>query len=136
MSYQYYPKEQDFLDRHNPKKPSIPILLWFDDIINGLNGAVSVDVGELQNTKVVSNTYTVLSTDNVIFCDTTSGAFTVTLPALIQSTRYKIVNIGTSGNDVTLASNGSELIFGSSANEVLHDLENFDLNGDLTVGWN
>jgi len=103
-----------------------------------ITGTLSVESltttkGRVQATTRITTTYTILATDEIIYCDTDSGAFTVTLPTGIDGTHYRILNIGTSGNNVTLAS--SEKIYGSTSNETIMDLENFDLNFETTEGW-
>lgn len=54
--------------------------------------------------------YTVLATDQVIFADTDAGVITVNLPAGTPGVWYKIINCGSSDNNVTVAPNGSETI--------------------------
>jgi hypothetical protein len=68
--------------------------------------------------------YTIETNDGIIFCDTSGGAFTVTLPVPTSSlagTMYMIVD--TNGtfqtNNLTLARSGSELIEGLAANKIL-----------------
>jgi hypothetical protein len=59
----------------------------------------------------VSTTYTVLTTDDVVLCDTTGGAFTVTLYAATSGGSVSIKNIGASA--LTIDGDGAETIDGS-----------------------
>jgi len=99
-------------------------------ILSGGNGAS----GKVLNTTRVTTTYTILATDEVIFCDTDGGAFTVTLPAGVVGATYRIINVGSSGNDVTLATTGSDTVNGA-ASERIADAEHFELTYESTEGW-
>ncbi len=57
-------------------------------------------------------TYTATAEDHVILCDTSGGAFTVTLPAGIDGTEYHIKKIDSSANAVTIDGFGPETIDG------------------------
>jgi len=87
----------------------------------------------VQTTRVTT-TYTILATDYVIFCDTDGGAFTVTLPAGVEGTPYKIINCGTSGNDLTVDGDGAETVYGETE-QVLTDGDVIDLHYNATEGW-
>jgi len=79
----------------------------------------------------------VLARDTVIFCDTDGGAITVNLPAGVQGTHLKIINCGSSGNDVTVDPNGTEQLFGAGAGvaSTLADGENIDIHYDAVEGF-
>ena len=79
--------------------------------------------------------YNILATDHVIFADTNGGAITINLPAGIDGRHYKIINVGSSGNDITLVPDGSDKIFGVNANQTLHDAEIFNLDFETIEGW-
>lgn len=76
--------------------------------------------------------YTATIDDDVILCDTTSGAITITLPA-IATVQYSITvkNIGSAGNNVTVDGNGAELIDNNST-IALTDGEGQELYSDGT----
>ncbi len=61
----------------------------------------------------VTNSDTPHTIGNVarLLCDTSSGVITVTLPASggVNGTEYSIKNIGSSGQDVTIAGNGANI---------------------------
>lgn len=58
-----------------------------------------------------TNNYTALSTDDVILCNTTTTAFTLTLPSAATTKIYHIKNIGT--KNLTIDPNGSQTIDGA-----------------------
>lgn len=81
--------------------------------------------------------YTVLSSDEVIYCDTDGGAITVNLPAGVDGKTYKVINTGSSTNDVTLDPNGTEQIYGSGAGTsiTLIDSEWANITFETTENW-
>ncbi len=66
--------------------------------------------------------YTIVATDNIILCDATSAAFTITLPSAsaagISGCQFTIKRTNSGSNNVTLAASGSQTIDGA-ANYVL-----------------
>lgn len=70
-----------------------------------------------------SANYTITSADSIIFCNTTGGAFTLTLPnpSTVPGKVYRIIDIaGTFGtNNLTLARFGAELLEGLAVSKVL-----------------
>jgi hypothetical protein len=62
----------------------------------------------------ITSATTLDNTHNVVFCN--NGVYTVTLPAAASNSGrvYKIKNINTNGDDVTIDGNGSETINGST----------------------
>lgn len=102
------------------------------------NGGLEIGGGFIQNTTRITDSdspYTVLVTDNIIFCDTDGGAITVNLPAGVDGTNYRIINCGTSGNVLTISPNGSENLIGSNSSITLDDSETIILNYETTEGW-
>jgi len=90
----------------------------------------------LYNTvRVVASPYTVLAADEIIFVDTDGGAITVNLPAGVKGKHYKVINCGSSGNNVTLTPNGVEKLFGVNAAETLFDGENVDIHFEPVENW-
>jgi hypothetical protein len=71
--------------------------------------------GSAAMTVVLSSPYTILTTDEVILVDTDGGAITVNLPAGVEGKHYKICNVGTSGNDVTITPDGNDEVYGGGA---------------------
>ncbi len=92
----------------------------------------------LQTTRVTASPYAVLATDDEIFVDTDSGAITVNLPAGIDGKRYRVINSGSSGNDVTLnaynAGDGTETLRGANS-QTISDSEIMILTFETTENW-
>jgi|6_EtaG_2_1085325.scaffolds.fasta_scaffold00140_30 hypothetical protein len=100
-----------------------------------INGTTVLTGGMRLTTTRVTNTYVVLGSDYAVFCDTDGGAFTVTLPVGVDGQTYKIINCGTSTNNLTLAPNGAELLIGVNANLTLADGESLILTYETSEGW-
>jgi len=92
--------------------------------------------GRIHNTTRVTTTYTALATDEIIFCDTDGGAFTLDLPVGVEGTHYKIINCGSSGNDLTVDADttGSSTVYGATT-AVLSDGEVINIHYNATEGW-
>ena len=73
----------------------------------------------------------------VVFADTNDGAITVNLPAGGEEMVYKLINAGTSGNDLTVDPNGTEQLYQSGAGvaSTLADGENIDIHFNEVLGW-
>jgi len=67
------------------------------------------------NTTAKTGNYTVLSTDENILCDTSGGAFTVTLPATPEDGRVYTVILETAGNVLTISGNGNNIVGSATA---------------------
>jgi trimeric autotransporter adhesin len=89
------------------------------------NAAGSITVTANNTTSFVTKTanYTILSTDGTIFCDTSGGAFTLTLPSPtgLGGKLYRIIDSTGffQSNNLTLAPSASEKIEGLAASKVL-----------------
>ena len=81
--------------------------------------------------------YTVLANDGVLFCDTDGGDVTVNLLAGASSKRLKLVNVGTSGNDILVTPAGSEQVYAGGAGVAftMVDAEVIEIDFDATEGW-
>ena len=102
-----------------------------------VNGTATMQGGVINNITHIDDgdgPYTALSSDEVVFCDTDGGAITVNLPAGVEGTHYKIINCGTSGNDVTVDGNSTELVYGELT-QTLRDGDVLDLNFSAVQGW-
>ena len=119
---------------------------WFKSTVRGtekVTGKYVYIVGQIKQesiqatNKLVSedSPYTVQARDTVLFCDTSSGAITVVLPAGIEGTNLKIVNCGV--NDVTVDPDGTEELFGAGAGvaSTLTEGENIDIHFSDSFGW-
>ena len=89
------------------------------------NTAGTITITNSQITALVTKTanYTILSTDGTILCDTSGGAFTLTLPSPSGLSGKLFRVIDSTGffqtNNLTLAPNGGEKIEGLAASKVL-----------------
>lgn len=94
-----------------------------------------VDYWDTTRLVAADSPYTVLLYDEVIFCDTNAGTITVNLPAGKNGLGYRIINCGSSLNDVTVVPDGSELLDGVNASKTLSDGSVIDLCYETTEGW-
>lgn len=85
----------------------------------------------------VTNTYVVLLTDAVIFCDASGGAFSVSLPTAAgnDGKRYYIKKTDSSANAVTIDADGSETIDDSLAAIIDRQYDSLTLVSDGTEWW-
>jgi len=107
--------------------------MGFSDVT--IEGNLEFQGGLLANTTRVTTTYTILVTDYIVLGNTDGGAFTETLPAGVQNQTFRIINSGSSGNNLTLAPDGSEHLIGVNSNFVLTDGEVLEITYDTTDGW-
>jgi hypothetical protein len=99
-----------------------------------VGGSPEFYAGFKQPLRITSST-TLDGSAEVIFCDTDGGAITTTLPPGVAGTTYKIINCGSSGNDVTVTPDGSELLVGSNSSETLADGDALIITYEVTEGW-
>ncbi|RKX66613.1 MAG: hypothetical protein DRP42_02755 [Tenericutes bacterium] len=99
------------------------------------SGAVKTVAGRIVNTTRVTTTYTILTTDHHICCNTDGGDYTVTLPAGVDGQIYRIINTGSSGNVLTIAPDGAELLTGDNTSRTLSDKSVIILVYESTEGW-
>jgi hypothetical protein len=101
-----------------------------------LSPTTQTSAGRIVNTtRVTSTPYTILATDHNIFIDTDLAAITANLPAGVDGTYYRIINVGSSGNAVTIAPNGSEKIDGANSSITITDGNIRILVYETTEGW-
>jgi len=107
--------------------------LWlnFDRAIKSSGGRVS------NTTRVTNSTHNIAATDEVIFYNTDSNAITANLPAGVEGRHYKLINCGSSGNDLSVNPNGAEQIYKSGAGvaAVVADGEVLDIHYNAVEGW-
>ncbi len=85
-------------------------------------------------TRYASN-QTLTTADYHVFMDTDAGPLTNTLPAGVTGADFRIVNTGTSGNNLTIVPNGAELLVGANSNFTLRDGEALLIVYEATEGW-
>ena len=104
-----------------------------DDVT--VDGTLTSSAGRIVNTTRVTVAYTALVTDYMIYADTDGGAYTIDLPAGVEGQYFRIANVGTSGNDATVAPNGAELLLGANVGYALGDGEVLVIIYNATEGW-
>jgi hypothetical protein len=70
-----------------------------------------------------------------LFVDTDTSAITLNLPAGAVKDYLRIINTGSSDNDITVVPNGSELLTGANASRTLSDSSVIILEFNDTKGW-
>ena len=92
--------------------------------------------GRIVNTTRVTTTYSILVTDHEVFGDTDGGAFTATLPTGVDGQTHRVINVGSSTNDLTIAVQSGEKILGVTNDTfILADAEAIILTFETTEGW-
>jgi len=120
-------------DSDNPLEIGVNTKIDGDLLITGI-----VDITD-NTTRIIdtASPYTILATDNVVFCDTDGGAIEVDLPAGTEGKHYKLINCGSGGNSLTVDPDGTEQVWGGGAGValVLIDGEILDIHYNATEGW-
>ncbi len=98
-------------------------------------GGTTTTFGRIKTVTRQTTTYTILVTDSVVFGNTDSAGFTVTLPAGVSGQTFKVINSGSSGNILTVTPDGSEDLLGVNSSFSLFDGEALDITFDSTDGW-
>jgi len=99
------------------------------------NQTVHTKKGRIVNTDKITGATTLDETYDNVFCNTDSSAFTVTLSAGVAGAKYRIINTGSSGNDITITPNGSEKLTGANASRTLSDGSAIILVYESIEGW-
>lgn len=112
------------------------LVILISDVI-GLQSALDSKAtkGFVATKRITTGPYDALAVDECIYADTDGGAITVNLPAGINGKMYRIVNCGSSGNDVTVSPDGSEEIAGAAASVTLIDGEVLRIVFEPTENW-
>ena len=95
-------------------------------------GNLTSSKGRIVNTTRVTTTYQALVSDNVIFANTDSGAYPITMPVGVEGQHIRITNIG--ANTLTVDGNGTETVMGELTQE-LSDGDTINLYYNETKGW-
>lgn len=119
-----------------------PWWMWFTSVYQTIGSTVSIilgifttESGRIKSITRITSSYTVKDSDHAIFADTDSGVISTSLPAGIEGTEYELNNTGSSGNDLTVTPNGSELLFGSASSFALIDSEGITIKYNSIEGW-
>lgn len=97
--------------------------------------SLNITKGKIVNTTRITGATTLNADHNVVYADTDGGAFTITLPAGVDGTYYRIINVGSSANNVTMAPDGAELLIGVNSNYTLTDGDVLEITYETTEGW-
>jgi len=104
-------------------------------LVTDENGNLPGGVSIKSTIRITSSPYTVLSTDCVLFIDTDNGNITILLPEGFEGKEYRIINTGTSGNDVIVTPDGTENLLGANSNYTLEDGDVLLIHYNVTEGW-
>jgi hypothetical protein len=106
------------------------------DVVISDDKSFTTGGGRIKRTTRVTTTYTILVTDEVVFGNTDSAGYTVTLPAGVEGQQITVVNSGSSGNNLTIAVQSGEDIYGvTNGTHILADAESAILTYNATDGW-
>lgn len=94
-----------------------------------------VDYFDTKRITSLDSPYALSIYDEVIFCNTNIGAITVNLPEGKAGLGYRIINCGSSYNDVTVVPYGVELLDGINSPKTLSDGSVIDLCYEKIEGW-
>jgi hypothetical protein len=109
--------------------------LTYGLFVNAGNDQVETHGGRIvETTRVTASPYAVVNTDHHLFVDTDSGAITVNLQAGADGRTLRIINVGSSGNAVTVSPSGAETIRGG-ASLTLTDGQSTILTYETTEKW-
>lgn len=98
-------------------------------VFNNGSGWNALDVPGVNSISTKTTTYTALTTDDVILCDSSGGAFTITLYASSGNSGRRLVFIKTSSdtNAITIDGNASETINGNTTTTINTQYERLEL---------
>ena len=101
-------------------------------VVDSSEDVVKTGVGRIMNTSRYTANQTLNSQDHIVFCN---GTFTITLPAGIEGTNYKIINSGT--GVITVDPDGTEQVYGGGAGvaQTLDAGEVINIHYNTTDGW-
>jgi hypothetical protein len=90
------------------------------------------------NSSLISRSTTTATITNLSYQwngDTTSAGFTYTLPVGVDNESFKIVNVGSGGNLLTITPNGAEKLLGANSSFALSDGESLEIAYNSIDGW-
>jgi hypothetical protein len=99
------------------------------------SGKLTSSSGRVSNVSRYTTTQTLDDTDHIVLGDTDSSAWVLTLPAGVSGTTYKIINVGSSNNTLTVSPDGAELLLGENSSFTLLDGDTITITYDTTEGW-
>lgn len=107
------------------------------DIEESIAGLLTPVVGYPRKFTTVTAATTLGPTHDVLLVDATSGALTITLPAVSGSSerQYVVKKVDSSGNAVTVDGNASETIDGATTNVLSSQYDTVRVGCDGSVWW-
>ena len=100
-----------------------------------IGGIVSSQGRRKNKTRVATTPYDILASDEIVMIDTDLVPIVTNLPAGEEGQTHKIINCGTTGNNVTINPNGLDLLNAINGPETLYNAESLDISYDPTEGW-
>ena len=89
----------------------------------------------IKKTRRITATDTILTTDDVVFCNTAT-AYTVTLPTGVEGQTFRIINSGTASKTLTVKPAAGQDLIGIADNSfLLYDGESLEITYNATDGW-
>lgn len=134
--HKYFASNQDTSFGSSPT--FVDLTLTGDLSVSGetsISGNLTTTGGRIKNTTRVSDTYTILVTDENVYGDTDLSSFTMTLPAGVDGQHLKVMNTGTGLNILTLSPNGTDLLIGENSDFDLYSGDALDLVYQTDEGW-
>lgn len=113
------------------------IITWKEDEDQfDIEDKLETSSGRIVNVTRITGNTTLNATHHNVFADTDGGDITVTLPAGVNGTYYRIVNTGTSGNEVSIEPDGAEDLLGENLAFAIEDQESLIIVFETTEHWN
>jgi len=85
---------------------------------------------------ITMSPYEITATDETVLYNTDGGNIVTNLLAGVKGRSYRLINVGSGGNKVTINPSGLEKLFGLNASEYMADQEAFLIVFEDTEGWN
>ncbi len=79
--------------------------------------------------------YSITEDDEEVFFDTDGGPIVAGLPGGIDGKNLRLINTGSSDNDVTFSPAAAEKLFGENTSELIHDQEVIIVTFETDAGW-
>lgn len=104
--------------------------------IDGSNQNITTQAGRIKNTTRYTTTQAIPVTDHEVFANTDGSAWTATLPTGVEGQTFRIINSGSSGNQLTIAVQAGEDLLGVTNDTfILNDGETLVVAFNATDGW-
>jgi len=105
-------------------------LVILSDVINQKQDILRTVV----NVSAADSPYSISDVDQTLVFDTTLGDIIANLPAGMDGRTYRMTDVGTGGNKVTVVPDGAELLFGA-IDERIYNAETLIMTFDTLEGW-